>query len=48
MSEDRATVYKTAIEEGGVVLAVEPRNEADAEWLAETWDEVGGDEIYRG
>ena len=48
MSKDRATVYKTAIEEGGIVLAVEPRNEADAEWLAETWDEAGGDEIYRG
>lgn len=48
MSEDRATVYKTAIEEGGLVLAVEPRNEADAEWLAETWDDSGGDEIYRG
>ena len=48
MSKDRATVYKTAIEEGGVVLAVEPRNEADAEWLAETWEDCGGDEIYHG
>ncbi|HET9581538.1 MAG TPA: hypothetical protein VFP76_01840 [Gemmatimonadota bacterium] len=48
MSKDRATVYKTAIEEGGIVLAVNPRNEADAEWLAEAWDDAGGDEIYRG
>lgn len=48
MSEDRATVYKTAIEKGGIVLAVEPASEADAEWLAETWDDCGGDEIYRG
>jgi hypothetical protein len=48
MSDDRATVYKTALEEGGVVLAVEPENEADAEWLARTWEESGGDEIYRG
>ncbi|MGH7549578.1 MAG: hypothetical protein ACREMD_00160 [Gemmatimonadota bacterium] len=48
MTKERATVYKTAIEEGGVVLAVEPESEADAEWLAETWDDCGGDEIYRG
>lgn len=48
MSEERATVYKTAIEEGGIVMAVTPRNEPDAEWLAETWEDCGGDEIYRG
>lgn len=47
MSEERAHVYKTAIEEGGIVLAVEPRNEDDAEALAETWDEVGGREVHR-
>lgn len=48
MSEERATVYKTAIEEGGIVLAVDPRDEADARWLAETWEDSGGDEIYIG
>ena len=48
MSEERARVYKTALEEGGVVLAVEPKNDADAEWLAESWEKSGGNEVYRG
>lgn len=47
MSEERAVIYRTAIEEGGVVLAVHPRNEDDADLLEERWDDAGGDEIFR-
>lgn len=47
IKEDRAKVYQTAIEKGGIVLAVHPHSEADAEALAEAWDECGGDEVYR-
>lgn len=47
MTEERATIYRTAIEEGGVVLAVHPRNDDDAEQLAERWDDAGGDEVFR-
>jgi DNA-dependent RNA polymerase auxiliary subunit epsilon len=45
--EDRATVYKTALEKGGIVLTVVPRSESDAEALAGAWSECGGEEIYR-
>lgn len=48
IEEDRAKVYKTAIEKGGIVLAVTPHNAADAEALAKAWDDAGGEEVYRG
>ncbi len=47
MTEERATLYRTAIEEGGVVLAVHPRSEEDAEEIEERWEDAGGDEIFR-
>jgi len=47
MSEERARVYKTAIEKGGIVLTVRPVNEADADWVEETWKECGADDVYR-
>lgn len=45
--EDRATVYETALEKGGIVLTVVPRSETDAEALAGAWSKCGGEEIYR-
>ena len=47
MSEERASVYRTAIEEGGIVMTVTPRSEEDARWLAESWEECGAEEVYR-
>ena len=48
MSEERARVYETAIKEGGIIMAVEPRSDEDAEELAEAWEDCGGEDIYRG
>ncbi|MFN2421333.1 MAG: hypothetical protein ABR527_08135 [Gemmatimonadota bacterium] len=47
ISEDRAKVYHTAIEKGGIVLAVTPHTAEDAEALAEAFDDAGGEEVYR-
>lgn len=47
MTEERATIYRTAVEEGGIVMTVRPRTEDDADALEESWDECGAEEIYR-
>jgi hypothetical protein len=47
ISEDRARVYQTAIEKGGIVLTVVPHSEADAEAIARLWEDRGGVEVYR-
>jgi hypothetical protein len=47
ISEEHAKVYHTAIEKGGIVLAVEPHTEQDAEVLAEAFDDAGGKDVYR-
>lgn len=47
MSEERATIYKTAVEEGGIVMTVRPRDADDAEAIHESWEECGAEEIYR-
>lgn len=47
MSEERATIYKTAVEEGGIVMTVRPRSENDAETIEEIWEDCGAEEIYR-
>ena len=47
MTEERARVYQTAIEEGGIVLSVSPRTSADAEWIEETWQDCGAEDVYR-
>lgn len=48
MSEDRAKVYQTAIEKGGVIMSVETASEEDARELADEWKDAGGDEVYVG
>jgi hypothetical protein len=47
ISEDRAKVYHTAIEKGGIVIAVTPHSEEDAGVLAKAFDDAGGQEVYR-
>jgi len=47
MSEEKASVYRTAIEEGGIVMTVTPHNAEDAEWIADAWEDCGAEEVYR-
>jgi len=47
MSEERARIYKTAIEEGGIVMTVTPRSVEDAEWIEESWKDCGAEDVYR-
>lgn len=46
--EATANVYEKGIKEGGTVLAVNPRNDEDAEYFSTEWrDRHRGEEIYR-
>lgn len=47
MSEERAEVYGTAIEKGGIVLVAEPESEEDADRLVHAWEEAGAEEVHR-
>ena len=47
MSEEHATVYRTAIEEGGIVMTVTPRSAEDAEHIADAWKDCGAEDVYR-
>ncbi|HET6363319.1 MAG TPA: hypothetical protein VFH11_14880 [Gemmatimonadota bacterium] len=47
MSEERARVYHTAIEEGGIVMTVTPHSAEDAEWIAKAWEDCGAEDVYR-
>lgn len=47
MSEEKATVYRTAIEEGGIVMTVTPHSPEDAEWIADAWEDSGAEDVYR-
>jgi hypothetical protein len=47
MSEEKASVYRTAIEEGGIVMTVTPHSADDAEWIADAWDDCGAEDVYR-
>jgi hypothetical protein len=47
MTEERARIYQTAIEEGGIVMTVTPHSVEDAEWIEESWNDSGADEVYR-
>lgn len=48
MNEERAKIYKTAIEKGGLIMSVETRSEEEARELAKDWDDAGGEEVYVG
>lgn len=45
--EDRATRYETGLREGGIVMGVTPRSDADAEYLEGEWRRHRGEDIYR-
>ena len=45
--EERAKMYDRGITEGGIVLGVRPRSEADAEHLEREWHNARGEQIYR-
>jgi hypothetical protein len=47
MTEERARIYQTAIEEGGMVLSVTPRSPEEADWIEETGKNCGAEDIYR-
>lgn len=44
--EARAKLYESGIEEGQIVIGVEPRNEEDARYLEENWRNNKAEEIH--
>jgi len=42
----RARAYASALEKGGVVLEICPRNDDDVEYLTHAWQACGGREIH--
>lgn len=44
--EARAKLYESGIEEGQIVIGVEPRNDEDAEYLEENWRENEAEKIH--
>lgn len=44
--EDQAKVYENDIKEGGMVLGVNPRTDADREYIQSRYDEYGADNVY--
>lgn len=45
--EETAEAYQTGLREGGVVLGVRPRTAAEANEIANVWEEYNGEQIYR-
>ena len=45
--EERAKLYESGIENGNVVLGVNPRNEEDAKYFEENWRSNNAEDIYR-
>lgn len=45
--EDRAKEYEKGIREGGIVMGVTPRNDADADYFENEWRNYRGESIYR-
>jgi len=44
--EERAKHYDRGIREGGIVMGVTPRSQADAEYFEREWSTCGGEQIY--
>jgi hypothetical protein len=44
--EERAKVYETGIDRGGIVIAVKPRSVDDANDLEREWKRAGGEQVY--
>ncbi len=45
--EETAKQYETGINEGGIVMGVQPRNDEDADYFASDWRSNRGENIYR-
>ncbi|HYP27251.1 MAG TPA: hypothetical protein VE262_11080 [Blastocatellia bacterium] len=45
--EERAKLYEKGINEGGIVMGVEPRSDEDAEYFEREWKNYRGEHIYR-
>jgi hypothetical protein len=44
--EERAKVYETGINQGGIVIAVQPKSAADAADVEREWKRFGGEQVY--
>lgn len=44
--EERAKLYETGIKEGGIVMGVDPRSDADADYLEREWKNNRGEHVY--
>lgn len=45
--EERAKIYETGVNEGGIVMGVTPRSEEDAQYFETEWRNNKGEHIYR-
>ncbi|HZS07306.1 MAG TPA: hypothetical protein VFD58_20885 [Blastocatellia bacterium] len=45
--EDRAKLYESDLKNGGIVMGVTPRTDADAEYFEREWKNNHGENIYR-
>ena len=45
--EERVKEYDKGIREGGILMAVRPRNDEDATWLEDSWKANRGEHVYR-
>lgn len=45
--EETAKHYESGINEGGIVVGVQPRNDEDADYFANDWKNYRGESIYR-
>jgi hypothetical protein len=45
--EERVRVYDEGIREGGILMAVRPRNDEDASHFEDTWKANRGEHVYR-
>jgi len=45
--EDRAKQYESGVNEGGIVMGVNPRSDEDAEYFENEWRTHKGENIYR-
>ncbi len=45
--EDTAKQYESGINDGGIVVGVQPRNAADADYFQNEWNNYNGEHIYR-
>ena len=43
--EERVKVYEEGIKEGGILMGVRPRSEADAAWLQQNWRESRAENV---